>query len=150
MRFLNRKWVEGGYDGFTTDLYWGVYLRHFEDIAADLPKMARALGSLSLGKGLTGSQVTATSLDRDARSFRLVLKVQTIEGDAYLEIAYRGVDPDAVDEHMFDAVDFILTDELDIAPGDCFEHRVLLSPEGEFAIQFNDMDIKLARPGEDE
>jgi len=150
MRFLGRKWVEGGYDEQTTDLYWGVYLRHFEDIAADLPKMARALGMLSQGKGFAGSDVAATRLDRDAKTFKLVLRIQTIEGDVYLDINYLGVDPDAVDERAFDNVDFVLTDELDIAPDECFEHRILLSPEGEFAIQFNDLQLRINRPGEEE
>lgn len=150
MRFLNRNWVEGGYDEFTTDLYWGVYVRHLEDIATDLPKMARTLGALSLGKGLMGSEIAGTSLDAARKTFKLVLRVRTVEGDAYLELEYLGVDPDSVDEALFNNVEFVLTDELDIAPGECFEHRVLLSPEGEFAVQFNDMELRLKRPGEEE
>ena len=150
MRFLNRKWVEGGYDDFTTDLYWGVYMRHLEDIAGDLPQMVRTLGALSMGKAFIGSKVAATSLNHQEKSFMLVLRLQTIEGDAFLEITYLGVDPDAVDEHGFDDVEFTLTDEIDIAPDECFEHRVLLSPDGEFVIQFNDIKLDLKRPGTDD
>lgn len=150
MRFLNRKWTENGYDEFTTDLYWGVYLRHFEDIAGDLPKMARALGAMSLGKNLISSEVAATSLDAANKTFKLVLRLRTIHGDLFMDITYKGVDPAEVDEGVFDGVDFVLTDEFDIAPGECFEHRILLSPDGEFAIQFNDMDLKLTRTGEEE
>jgi hypothetical protein len=150
MRFLNRKWAEGGYDDQTTYMYWTVYQRHFESIAPDLPRNARALGAITRGQHLVGAQVAATSLNREKGSFHLVLRLATVDGEAYLDITYRGVDPDAIDEHAFDKVDYLLTDELDMAPNELFEHRYLLSPEGEFAIQFRDMDLKLTPAGEEE
>ncbi|MCB9893851.1 MAG: hypothetical protein H6839_05360 [Planctomycetes bacterium] len=151
MRFLNRKWVDGGYDEETTYLYLGVYLRHLEDIAPDAPTNVRVLGAISQGHNLIGSRVAVTSLDAEARSFHLVLRIQTIEGDRFMDIRYTGVDPDAVDEHAFDGVDYVLTDELDVCPGDRFEHRILLSPDGEFVIQFDDLQLKVSKgKGEEE
>lgn len=150
MRFLNRKWAEGGYDDFTSELYWSVYVRHLEDIASDLPKMARAVGQLSLGKGFAGCEIAATSLDPQQGSFKLILRVQTIEGDAFLELNYAGVDVEAIDPKLIDEADFVLTDELDLAPDESFEHRFLLSPKGELSVRFKDMELHLGRPGEDE
>lgn len=143
MRFLNRKWAEGGYDEQTAGLYLAVYERHVESIAKDLPRHARALAVLTQGHHLSGTRVAATSLDRDKGTFHLVIKLATADGNAFLDLEYRGVDPDAIDEHAFDDVDYLLTDEMDIGPNELFEHRFLLSPEGEFAIQFSDMDLKL-------
>ena len=145
MRFLNRKWVDGGYDEETTYLYLGVYLRHLEDLAPDAPTNVRVLGAISQGHNLIGSQVAVTALDREAGNFHLVLRIQTIEGDRFMDVRYKGVDPDTVDEHAFDGVDYVLTDELDVAPDERFEHRILLSPEGEFAIQFSDLELKVSR-----
>jgi hypothetical protein len=150
MRYLNRQWVEGGYDEFTTQLYWGVYLRHLEDLAPDMPQWVRALGAMSLGKHFIGCPVSSCGLDAGAGVFHLVVEVETIEGDAFLDIKYQGVDPDSVDEHAFDDVEFLLTDELDIAPDEKFEHRILLSPEGEFAIQFKDLRLNLTQADEEE
>jgi hypothetical protein len=152
MRFLNRKWAEGGYDDYTTHLYLGVYLRHLEDIAPDAPQNVRVLGAISQGHNLAGTEVAATRLDHEAKVFHLVISVRTIEGDGFMEIRYLGIDPDAVDEHAFDGVDYLLTDELDIAPGgELYEHRILLSPDGEFVIHFKDLQLNLSRPeGEEE
>lgn len=151
MRFLNRQWAEGGYDSFTTDLYWSVYLRHLEEIAPDVPQWVRALGALSLGKAFVGRTVSSCSLNRTAGVFHLVVEVETVEGSAFLDIAYEGVDPASVDEHCFDDIEFLLTDELDIAPHEKFEHRILLSPTGEFAIQFTDLRLNLTpAAGEEE
>lgn len=153
MRFLNRKWAEGGYDDYTTHLYLGVYLRHLEDIAPDAPQNLRVLGAVSQGHNLAGSQIAATRLDRAAKVFHLVISVRTIEGDGYLEIRYEGIDPDAVDEHAFEGVDYLLTDEIDVAPGgEQWEHRILLSPDGEFVVRFKDLQLKLDLPkgGQDE
>jgi hypothetical protein len=143
MRFLNRKWAEGGYDDFTRELYWQVYLRHLESIADDLPRNARALAALSQGHRFVGGKVAATKLDREKASFQVVVRMDTISGEAFLDIEYRGIDAETIDEHALDEVDYLLTDEFDLAPNEMFEHRFLLSPEGEFAIQFNEMDLKL-------
>lgn len=150
MRFLNRKWAEGGYEEQTTWLYWEVYLRHLESIAPDLPRNARALAAMTQGRNLVGNQVAATKLDREKASFHIVVRLNTIDGEAYLDIEYRGVDVDSIDEHAFDKVDYLLTDEFDMAPNEMFEHRYLLSPEGEFAIQFNELELKLKQQGEEE
>ena len=150
MRFLNRQWIEGGYDDDTTGLYWAVYVRHLEDIAPDTPKWVRALGAMSMGKHFAGCPVSSCSLNAEAGVFHLVIELQTIEGGAFLDIEYQGVDPDSVDVHAFDDVEFLLTDEIDLAPGEKFEHRLLLSPEGEFAIQFKDLRLNLTQPGEEE
>ena len=150
MRFLNRKWAEGEYDEFTTDLYWQVYLRHLEDIAPDTPQWVRALGALSLGKNFMGRKVSACSLDELTGTFHLVIEVDTIDGPAFLDIGYEGVDSDSIDEQAFDKCEFLLTDELDIAPGEKFEHRILLSPDGEVAIRFSDMNLNLSPAGRDD
>ena len=145
MRFLNRKWAEGGYDEFSTNHHLGVYLQHLEDLAIDAPTNVRVLGAVSQGSGLVGTTVAATSLDREGKNFHLVIKLQTIEGERFLDIRYEGVDPDNVDEHAFDGVDYLLTDELDSTTTELYEHRILLSPDGEFAIQFADLKLKLAK-----
>ncbi|MCB9932463.1 MAG: hypothetical protein H6841_03485 [Planctomycetes bacterium] len=146
MRYLNRKWVEGGYDEFTTQLYLGVYLRHLEDIAPDAPTSVRVLGAVSQGQGMVGSQIAGTRLDPVEKTFSLIIKLQTVDGDIFMEIRYEGVQPDSVDEHAFEGVDYLLTDEMDLAPDEMFEHRILLSPEGEFAIRFKDLKLNLSRP----
>ena len=37
-----------------------------------------------------------------------------------------------------------------IAPGEKFEHRILLSPDGEVAIRFSDMNLNLSPAGRDD
>jgi len=150
MRFLNRKWANGKYNNFKTELYHGVYLRHLEDLLPDAPDSVRILAAISQGAGLAGCKVAATKLDRQARTFQLVVKVRTLRGPSYLDIVYQGVDPDSINEHAFDKVKHLLTDELDLAPGERFEHRILLSPRGEFAIQFKDMALQMPRDDSDE
>jgi hypothetical protein len=150
MRFLNRKWADGGYDEQTAGLYWAVYQRHLESIAKDLPRHARALAAITRGHQLSGAQVAATSMDRENAAFHLVLRLDTADGDAFLDIHYSGVDPEALDEHALDNTDYLLTDEMDIGPDETFEHRLLLSPEGELVIQFRDLDLKITHGGEEE
>ena len=90
MRFLNRQWIEGGYDDDTTGLYWAVYVRHLEDIAPDTPQWVRALGAMSMGKHFAGCPVSSCSLNAEAGVFHLVIELQTIEGGAFLDIEYQG------------------------------------------------------------
>lgn len=142
MRFLKREWI-GELDEVTQGLYLQVYMRHFEDIADDLPDHARALGTLSGGFRLNGAKVAATSLDRKGGRFTVVLRVDTLAGDAFLEIEYRGVDPDSIDPEPFENAEFLLTDEFDVGPDGTFEHRMLFHPDGESSVLFTDLMFRM-------
>lgn len=150
MRFLTRDWLEDDFDEFTQALYLQVYMRHLEDIAGDLPEGARALAALSMGYRLNGAEVSATSLDEKTGQFRLVLKVETIGGEMFLEVEYSGVDPDGIDLEPFENAETLLTDEFDIAPDARFEHRMLFEPDGEGNVIFKDVVFRTRQTKTDE
>lgn len=144
MRFLNRKWVDQGYDRFERDLHWGVYLRHLEEIAADVPHGVRLLGGLSQGVNLFASAIAATSHDQAARRFNLVLDI----GGRYLDIQYIDAEPE--NPEVLETAQRVLTDELDLGPDGLIEHRILLDPQGEFVVRFKDIQLKLSHSDGDE
>jgi hypothetical protein len=145
MRFLTRKWVEGEYDGQTSDLHHAVYVRHLEDIAGELPKSARTLARLSEGLLLAGTALIATQYDADKKSFTLILKVTRIDTEHYLQLEYLGVDPDKCELEPFDYATQCVTEEFDLAPDELFEHRILLMPDGEAVIRFKDLKFHSKR-----
>ncbi len=145
MRFLTRKWVEGEYDANTFGLHHAVYVRHLEDIAAELPKSARTLALLSEGLLLTGTTLIATQYDAAKKSFTLILKVSRVEAEHYLQLEYLGVDPDQCELEPFDYATECITEEFDLGPGELFEHRILLRPDGEAVIRFQDLKFHSKR-----
>lgn len=139
MRFLDRKWANGEYDGFTVGLYHGVYLRHLDDIGPELPHAARALAVQSQGILLSEAELMATRLDEKEGAFSLVLKFRGEQLEHYLELEYLGVSRDTSELDAFDLAERILTEEFDLGPDGTFEHRLLLAPDGEAVIRFKDI-----------
>jgi hypothetical protein len=136
MRFLNRDWVGGAHDQFTLELYHSVYVRHLLDIAADLPASARVFSMLSQGTLLAGGRVVGTTRNDDR--FKFVVRLAG-SAEAFLELEYEGVDWDASDLEALESADKCLTEEFDVTPGELFEHRILLEPDGEAVVRFKDL-----------
>lgn len=150
MRYLNRKWADGEYDEFTTDLYYSVYMRHLVDTAPELPQGARAFAMLSRGQLLAAGELVATRFDETAQSFTLILKFNSGTEANFLELEYLGVSRDTSDLEAFELADGCLTEEFDLGPEGTFEHRILLQPEGEALIRFTDLKLHAKRGGSDE
>ncbi len=145
MRFLDRKWADGGHDEFTLELYHSVYVRHLMDIATELPPAVRTFALLSRGMLLAGSKIIATQQDEKAGTFTLILKVKGHDAQHYLQIEYQGVDFDGSDLDALHFADECLTEEFDTLPEESFEHRILLTPEGEVVIRFKDLSFHAKR-----
>jgi hypothetical protein len=145
MRFLTRELVEGDHDALTFGLHHSVYLRHLEDIAGDLPKSARTLALLSQGLLLARTTLIPTQYDAHKQSFTLILKVARLGTEHYLQLEYLGVDADESELEPFNFASECVTEEFDIAPGELFEHRILLAPEGEAVIRFKDLKFHSKR-----
>ncbi len=150
MRYLNRKWADGDYDEFTTDLYYGVYMRHLADTAPELPQGARAFAMLSRGQLLASAELLATRFDEAERTFTLILKFTTGSEENFVEMEYLGVTRDTSELGAFELADGCLTEEFDLGPEGTFEHRILLYPEGEAMIRFSDLKLHARRGNKEE
>jgi len=145
MRFLTREWIEHEFDEPTGFINLQVYLRHLEELAHDLPEGARLFALLSGGLRLQFASIVATTLDEDAGTFNLVVRIEGQDGDYFFELEYLGVDPAQIDIDAFDMAETCLTEEFDYGPDGTFEHRILLQPDGEATIRFSDMRLHAKR-----
>jgi hypothetical protein len=94
---------------------------------------------------LAGTTVIATQYDAAKKSFTLILKVTRLDAEHYLQLEYLGVDPDQCQLEPFDYATECVTEEFDLAPGELFEHRILLRPDGEAVIRFKDLKFHSKR-----
>jgi hypothetical protein len=139
MRFLTRDWFEGKWKDQYAHVNFEVYLRHLEEIGAELPPGARTFAAVSMGMRLVGAQIVATTLDEEAETFTLVLRVHGRDADYFLELEYLGVDADTLELEDFPMAEACLTEEFHRGTDDMLEHRILLSPQGEAVIRFKDI-----------
>jgi hypothetical protein len=146
MRFLTRNWLEGTKDQMAW-LNLEVYARHLREIQSEMPSGARSFARMSSGLQLLEAAIVATTLDKDAGVFTLVLRVEGVNDPYFFELEYLGVDPELLELDDFDMAEYCLTEEFDLAPDEMFEHRILLAPEGEAVIRFKDMRLHAKRAG---
>lgn len=145
MRFLDRDWIKGKHDSETLHLHQGVYMRHLLDIAADLPHGVKTFALLSAGQLLFGAAVVATQYVAAEQRFTLILRIEGTDGEHFFELDYEGVDPDICELQPLDMAMSCLTEEFDIGPDGLLEHRILLEPEGEAVIRFEDLKFHAKR-----
>jgi len=142
MRFLDRPWAEGNRDGFDSALHYDVYLRHLQAIADDLPRKLRQFAILSEGMGLRGARLIKARLNRGKGTLRVVLQLPS-QHDIWAKVRmmFSKVNLDAFDAPSWKracakAANECVTEEVDLAPGGLFEHRMLFEPDGETSVVF--------------
>jgi hypothetical protein len=145
MRFLDRNWIEGKQDPLTRHLHVDVYMRHLLDIATELPHGAKTFALLSAGQLLFGSEIVATQYAKEEKRFTLILRIEGAGGEYFFELEYEGVDPEQCELEPLDFGESCLTEEFDLGPDGLLEHRILLEPEGEAVIRFNDLKFHAKR-----
>lgn len=138
MKFLTRHWYDAGHDD---DTYFA-YRRYLTGISAklDAPMLALALSDLHDARFLDVAN------DRQARTLTIRLRIGFRRiGYADLHLRYEGVDVSAIDGDtdalLADARTEVIYHEVDAHAGGRFEHRLLLSPGGEFVLTFDRLAI---------
>lgn len=155
MRFLDRRWAQRELQPFDIMLHHAVYERHLESIADDLPKRLKVYAALSLGTGLLGARLIKARLNRARQTLRVVLQLDA-DGDTAVKVRmlFSKVDIETLrvgawQKICFNSGSTCLADEVDLAPGGMFEHRMLFEPDGETAVRFRrfQMEIEKLPPG---
>ena len=158
MRFLDRRWALGKLDQFETGLHHQVYVRHLESIAEDLPRKLRLFAGLSVGQGLIGARLIKARLNKAKRTLRVVLQLPA-DGDTWAKVRmlFSRISVDDLDVRAWKRVcarpeSLCASDEVDLAPGGQYEHRMLFLPNGETAVRFGrfQMEIEKLPPDHEE
>ncbi|MHC4841387.1 MAG: hypothetical protein ACYTDT_10630 [Planctomycetota bacterium] len=149
MRFLTREFAEDQLEDFHSSLYHQVYVRHLEEIFEDLPAHVGAFAIQTLGVRLRGLELQSVIEDAGDETLTLMYGAPEEPG-LQVKFYYSGVNVDSLDEAGFakleEAGASLLADELDLAPDERFEHRLLFAPDGEVAVQFLDLEVETIRP----
>ncbi|MBE7492148.1 MAG: hypothetical protein HS108_10385 [Planctomycetes bacterium] len=158
MRFLDRRWARGSLSDFEVGLHHQVYLRHLESIADDLPRKLKLYAGLSSGTGLSGARLIKARLNRARRTLRVVLQLPPMgKTRVKARMLFSRLDVESLDVRAFKRVcarpeSLCVADEVDLAPGGLYEHRMLFEPEGETAVRFGrfQMELEELPPGHEE
>jgi hypothetical protein len=142
MRFLDRAWVDGERTDFEMQLHEQVYLRHLAAISDDLPRRLRVFAQVTAGTGLHKARLIKARLNRAKGTLRVVMQLPTAhEIWAKVRMQFSKVDIEAFNARPWKRVcsnpeSTCLVDEVDLAPGGLYEHRMLFDPEGETSVIF--------------
>ena len=142
MRFLDRPWAEGERTDFEAGLHQQVYFRHLGEIADVLPRRLRVFAEVTGGTGLHGARLIKARLNREKGTLRVVFQLPT-QRDIWAKVRmmFSKLNVEAFDARPWkrvcsNAESLCLVDEVDLAPGGLFEHRMLFDPEGETSVIF--------------
>lgn len=145
MRWFTREWLhadEG--DGIGV-----AYTAHLAAIAPRLHSGAQSLPDIDLHDG----QVRRYSLEDGV--FAMTVLIGDLEvGYEWLSLRYEGAELIGLPRDGIRRLRLrarrteLLYDEIDLAPGDLFEHRILLWPRRELCIRFSSVAIE-RRPADD-
>lgn len=149
MRFLDRSWARLQRSEFENDLHFGVYLRHIESIGDDLPKKLRAFAAVSAGTGLLDARLIKARLNREKATLRVVLQLPH-ESDVWAKVRmmFSKVNIEAFNARPWKIAcsknhSKCVADEVDLAHGGLFEHRMLFEPEGETSVIFKRFAVEI-------
>lgn len=151
MRFLDRRWAGEKMSDFDMGLHHQVYLRHLEAIADDLPKKLRLYAALTTGTGLHNARLIKARLHREKRTLRVVFQLPTgADVWAKVRILFSKIDVDELNVRAWKRIcarpeSTCITDEVDLAPGGLFEHRMLFEPDGETAVRFKRFQLEVEK-----
>lgn len=151
MRFLDRRWVNRKLDNHELMLHLSVYIRHLESIADDMPPKLRAYAGLTAGTGLLGGRLIKARLHRAKGTLRIVFQLDPGEGDSVkVRMLFSKVDLESLNVESWKRIcasksSIAGTDEVDLAPGGLFEHRILFLPRGETAVRFGRFRMEIEK-----
>jgi hypothetical protein len=151
MRFLDRRWARGKLADFESGLHHQVYIRHLEAIADDLPRKLRTYAGLTAGTGLLGARLIKVRLNRAKATLRVVLQLPS-QADVWAKVRmlFSKINVEELNVRAWKRVcarkeSTCTTDEVDIAPGGLFEHRMLFEPDGETAVRFKRFQFEVEK-----
>lgn len=151
--FFTRAWATGELSTAESEAVLARYEQHLDRITPRLPATVRVLAR---ELNLFDARIRRVRLDRAGRELRLELRCGDERLGQYdLDLAYLGAIVDAADVAVLarvaaDPEAALWFDELDLADGDRFLHRLLFRPGTECEVLFRALALRLAPRGDPE
>ncbi len=143
MRWFTREWATGALDESEFERRVSEYQQHLEAIRPDLRDGAEQLLSVNIHD----AQVRSWQLTEDGVLHLRVLAGDLQRGYEWLDLRYElvrlvGASSEDIGGWRLDEPGVeLLYDEIDGADGGKYEHRILVSPDGEFGIRFSSVEL---------
>ena len=148
--FFTRAWATGELSTEESEAVLARYEQHLEQITPRLPATVRVLAR---ELNLFDARIRRARLDRAGRELRLELRCGDERVGHYdLDLAYLGAIVDAADAAVLeraarDPEAAVWFDEVDVADGDAFLHRILFRPGAECEVLFRALSLRMAPRG---
>jgi hypothetical protein len=144
MKWFTRDWHTGQLSDEVYDTAFADYQSHRQALADVAPEGVRQLLNISLDD----SQVQEWSVDLDVVAMRL-LTGDLQCGYQFVSLTYQGAEligatVDDLHNWSITTGGEVLSDEVEQAGPDRYEHRLLFHPQGEFGVRFDSVDVALA------